>query len=92
MLYEVITILESEVLLEKVRELIPEVTALAQYMRHTLNPITVISVKKAERSLRSCFQALDNLKEFLRIVIVVDEAKNDIYNPYMLVWRVTNNT
>jgi len=27
----------------------------------------------------------------IRIVVFIDETKNDIFNPYMLVWRVTNN-
>jgi 4-hydroxy-3-polyprenylbenzoate decarboxylase len=34
---------------------------------------------------------LEPLKEYVRIVVFVDEAKNDIHNPYMLLWRVTNN-
>jgi 4-hydroxy-3-polyprenylbenzoate decarboxylase len=59
-------------------------------MRHTANPITVISVKKTG-SLKNRFTTLEALKLFLRIVIFVDETKNDIHNPYMLVWRVTNN-
>ncbi|MBD3798405.1 menaquinone biosynthesis decarboxylase [Sulfuricurvum sp.] len=83
--------IESSQLLEKVQALIPEVCGLTQYMRHTANPITVISVRKAERSLKETFSLLESLKEYVRIVIVVDEAKNDIHNPYMLVWRVTNN-
>jgi 4-hydroxy-3-polyprenylbenzoate decarboxylase len=83
--------IESSLLLEKVRSLIPEALSLTQYMRHTLNPITVISVRKDNRSLRGAFAALESLSVYVRIVIVVDEAKNDIHNPYMLLWRVTNN-
>jgi len=82
--------IDSSVLLEKVRHLIPEVTGLTQYMRHTANPITVISVDK-KRSVKTSFSALDALKTYLRIVIFVDESKNDIHNPYMLLWRVSNN-
>jgi 4-hydroxy-3-polyprenylbenzoate decarboxylase len=82
--------IDSSVLLGHVRSLIPEVTGLTQYMRHTANPITVISVQK-NRSLKECFSALEELKAYLRIVIFVDEAKNDIHNPYMLIWRITNN-
>lgn len=83
--------LESAVLLEKLSALIPETANVTQYMRHTANPITVISVRKLNRSIRECFTALEELKRYLRIVVFVDEAKNDIHNPYMLIWRVSNN-
>jgi 4-hydroxy-3-polyprenylbenzoate decarboxylase len=82
--------IDSSVLLEQLRALMPEITGATQYMRHTANPITVISVKKTG-SLKNRFTTLEALKLFLRIVIFVDETKNDIHNPYMLVWRVTNN-
>ncbi|MDD2781393.1 menaquinone biosynthesis decarboxylase [Sulfuricurvum sp.] len=82
--------IESSVLLEKLQTIIPEIRGATQYMRHTLNPITVISVDK-NRSLKSVVDSLESLKSYLRIVIFVDEAKNDIHNPYMLLWRVTNN-
>jgi 4-hydroxy-3-polyprenylbenzoate decarboxylase len=41
--------------------------------------------------VREYFEALIPLSQHLRIVIFVDEAKNDVFNPYMLLWRVTNN-
>jgi 4-hydroxy-3-polyprenylbenzoate decarboxylase len=59
-------------------------------MLHTNNPITVVSVKKT-RSLKECFEAIKYLNGSLRIVVFVNEEKNDIANPYMLVWRVVNN-
>lgn len=82
--------IQSTELLEKLRHLIPEIRDVTQYMRHTANPITVISVKKV-RPLHECFALLESFKPYLRIVVFVDEAKNDIHNPYMLIWRVTNN-
>ncbi len=82
--------IDSSVLLEKLQAIIPEIRGATQYMRHTLNPITIISVDK-NRSLKSVINGLESLKLYLRIVIFVDEAKNDIHNPYMLLWRVTNN-
>ncbi|MDD2950737.1 MAG: menaquinone biosynthesis decarboxylase [Sulfuricurvum sp.] len=82
--------IDSSALMEHFQALIPEVTGVTQYMRHTANPITVVSVRKT-RSLKECFSALERLAPFVRIVLFVDEAKNDIHNPYMLVWRVTNN-
>lgn len=80
----------SEELFEKLSALIGEVRGVTQYMRHTHNPITVISVNKV-RKIGTIVPLLESLNSFLRIVIIVDEAKNDIHNPYMLVWRVTNN-
>jgi len=82
--------IDSSVLLEQLRVSIPEITGATQYMRHTANPITVISVNK-KRSLKECFGALEAFASVLRIVVFVDEEKNDIHNPYMLIWRVTNN-
>ena len=83
--------IESTLLLEKISALVPEAVNLTQYMRHTANPITVVSIRKGSRPIRDVFPSLEELKEYLRIVVFVDEAKNDIHNPYMLVWRVTNN-
>jgi 4-hydroxy-3-polyprenylbenzoate decarboxylase len=83
-------LMEDEPLFAKVKELVPEATGLKQYMRHTRNPVTVISVEK-RRALKECFEALTSLTPFLRIVVFVDADKNDLDNPYMLIWRVSNN-
>ncbi|MGD9969451.1 MAG: menaquinone biosynthesis decarboxylase [Sulfuricurvum sp.] len=77
-------------LLVRLQMRVPQIRGVTQYMRHTHNPITVISVEKTSRVA----DWVENLKEFapyLRIVTIVDEAKNDIHNPYMLIWRITNN-
>lgn len=87
---EVPQLLGDEELLSAVQELIPQASSLHQYMRRTKNPITVIAVKKS-KNVREYFEALIPLSQHLRIVIFVDEAKNDVFNPYMLLWRVTNN-
>ena len=77
-------------LLAKVKELIPDAINLHQFMRHTKNPITVISLNKT-KTVKEYFDALVTLSTNIRIVIFVDERKNDVTNPYMLIWRVTNN-
>jgi 4-hydroxy-3-polyprenylbenzoate decarboxylase len=84
-----ITIGQDE-LFAKLTQLCSEVTGVQQYMLHTNNPVTVISVNKT-RSLKECFKAISELNETLRIVVFVDDAKNDISNSYMLLWRVANN-
>ena len=83
-------LLGDEELFTLAKELLPEIVALQQYMRHTNNPITVIAVKKS-RSLKECFEALIPLSTNMRIVVFVDEEGNELSNAYMLIWRVTNN-
>jgi len=83
-------LLSDAELLEKVKELIPEVKDLHQFMQMTSNPITVISLKKT-KSIRNFFDLLLPLSANLRIVVFVDIKSNDVLNPYMLIWRVTNN-
>ena len=77
-------------LLVKVQELIPDATSLHQYMRRTKNPVTVITLNKTKNA-REYFETLVSLSTNIRIVVFVDDTKNDVLNPYMLVWRVTNN-
>ncbi len=83
--------IESAALLSHITALLPEAVNLVQYQRHTANPITVVSVRKGELPIRSRFAALEQLGRYLRIVVFVDEEKNDLSNPYMLIWRVSNN-
>ena len=83
-------LLGDEELLVKIKELIPDAKMVHQYMRRTKNPITVITLEKT-KSAKHYFEALVELSTNIRIVVFVDEKSNDIMNPYMLVWRVTNN-
>ncbi|MDD5211848.1 MAG: menaquinone biosynthesis decarboxylase [Sulfuricurvum sp.] len=83
-------VVDSIELLSMIRPFMSEVQDVTQYMRHTSNPITIISVTK-KRSLSNVAEILSSLQSYLRIVIVVDAENNDIHNPYMLLWRVTNN-
>lgn len=83
--------LSEESLLQKIQELMPEAKLLRQYFTHTHNPITILGVKKDNHSLLPSLQKLQALQNHLSILIAVDEEKNDLDNPYMLVWRITNN-
>jgi len=83
-------LLGNDELFEKVQELVPDARGVHQFMRHTNNPITVISVEKTKNA-KEYFDALIEISTNIRIVIFVDEKNNDIFNPYMLIWRVTNN-
>ena len=83
-------LLGDAVMLTRVKELVPDVVDLHQFMQRTKNPITVISINKTKNA-KEYFDALIPLSQHLRIVVFVDAEKNDVYNSYMLVWRVTNN-
>ena len=87
---EALQLLGDAALLARVKELIPDVVDLHQFMQRTKNPITVISVNKT-KNVKEYFDALLSLSPHLRIVVFVDAAKNDVHNSYMLLWRVTNN-
>ncbi len=83
-------LLGDAVMLTRVKELVPDVVDLHQFMQRTKNPITVISINKIKNA-KEYFDALIPLSQHLRIVVFVDAEKNDVHNSYMLVWRVTNN-
>ncbi|WP_419765795.1 MAG: menaquinone biosynthesis decarboxylase [Arcobacter sp.] len=85
-----IKVLGDNELLSKMKEISSDIINLKQYYKYTKNPVTIITVNKT-RSQKYLFEELKPLYEHLRIVIIVDEAKNDVHNPYMLIWRVCNN-
>ncbi len=85
-----ITLLSDEELLSKIQQVSDEVTALKQYEIDTKNPICVIKTKKT-RNQKYLIDDLKQLSEYIKILIIVDDKKNDVNNPYMLIWRVANN-
>lgn len=85
-----ITLLSNEELLQKMQHITPEVKSLQQYFTQTKNPIVVIGVDKT-RNQSYVIEELKPLFDHVKILVIVDEAKNSVDNPYMLVWRVSNN-
>lgn len=85
-----IDLLDDTQLLDRLQTIDPSVMAVRQYGTDTPNPIAVIRYRKT-RPARALYDDLAPLREHLRIVVFVDEHENDVDNPYMLVWRVTNN-
>ncbi|BAF71709.1 menaquinone biosynthesis decarboxylase [Sulfurovum sp. NBC37-1] len=83
-------LLDDATLLATIQEIDSSVVGLKQYMTHTKNPVCVIAVKK-ERSQQKLMKKLRVLKAHIRLLVVVDEANNDLNDPYMLIWRVVNN-
>ncbi len=80
---------DSELLL-KIQAIVPEVSDIKQYKIYTKTPICVIAIDKKVPILE-IYKKLKPIKEYTKLLIFVDEKKNDIYNPYMLIWRVANN-
>lgn len=88
---EDLEILEDQDLQDKIKTLLPQTQNIKQYFTHTHTPICVIAVAKNHQSILQAFKNLSPISQHLGIVIAVDEHKNDLYNPYMLIWRVVNN-
>lgn len=85
-----IDVIDDAVLLQKLQHITDEITALKQYKLDTKSPITVIKVNK-KRSQKYLFETIKPLLSHIKILVIVDDSKNDINNPYMLIWRVANN-
>ncbi len=83
-------IIEDSALLELMQELDDTVKAIKQYKTYTKTPICVIAIDKQER-IENVYEKLTVLKAHTKLLVFVDHEKNDIDNPYMLVWRVVNN-
>ena len=83
----------NEDLLQSLSQKIPCIHSLEQYFTDTRNPICVIGIQKNNKSVKNLLQSvpLGELANHLRIVFVLDAHKNDLKNPYMLTWRITNN-
>ena len=81
-------ILENNELLEKLKNVEPLIEDVKQYFTDTKNPICVIKFKK-EKSAKEIFEKIKQFKKHLRIIVFINT--DEIDNPYMLVWRVTNN-
>ena len=83
-------IITDEALLALAQEKAPSISNLKQYKTYTKTPICVIGIDKREKIERT-FSDLKVLKPHTKLVIFVDGAKNDLTNPYMLLWRIVNN-
>ncbi len=83
-------ILNDSNLFEKINNLDNDITEIKQYKTDTKTPITILKVNK----IKNVFEIYNNLKpikKHTKLLIFIDEAKNDLENIYMLVWRIVNN-
>jgi 4-hydroxy-3-polyprenylbenzoate decarboxylase len=82
--------ISKEELLQKFQKIDKNVTSLNQYYKDTKNHITLLKINK-KYCIKEFFNKIDNLLKFIKILIVLDEDKNNLDNLYMVVWRITNN-
>ncbi len=83
-------IIQNQELYGKISSLVSEAKQSKLYFSNTASPICVVSVDK-KRSLSEYFSKLNDVKEYIKVLIFVDNEANDVNNPYMLVWRIANN-
>ncbi len=85
-----IDLISDAELFKKAKTIDDDIVALKQYMTDSANPVTVIQYEK-KRPARELFDALKPLANHIAVCVFVDTRQNDVNNPYMLIWRVTNN-
>lgn len=85
-----IELLDDRTLLEQVRALDADVVALKQYVTQSANPVAVIQFNKTKPA-KVLFETIKPLRRHIAIAVFIDTCQNSVDNPYMLVWRVTNN-
>ena len=82
-------LLDDATLLAKFKEIEPNLTQLAQFKTNTKTPICVVKFDK-NRLVKEVFEELLKFKEHFKLLVFVG-PENRLENPYMLLWRVTNN-
>ena len=86
-----IELLSDDQLLVKIKTIQNEVTKLKQYYTNTKNPVTVIKVDKKQNQKDFFYKLSDDVLQHIKVLVVVDDIRNNLDNPYMLLWRVVNN-
>jgi 4-hydroxy-3-polyprenylbenzoate decarboxylase len=86
----VVELLNDEKLYEKFHKLDRHILGVKQYFPETKNPICMLMVEKTE-SMSNLMDKLSPLHKHMKVVIIVEQANNELDNPYMLLWRVVNN-
>ena len=81
--------LSDDELLAKFQSIAPNVKELRQFKKQSKTPICVVKFEK-DCPVKELFSKLLEFREFFKLLVVVD-MQNYLKNPYMLLWRVTNN-
>ncbi|MCR4941749.1 MAG: menaquinone biosynthesis decarboxylase [Campylobacter sp.] len=82
-------ILNDDSLLEKFKEIYPNVIELRQFKTATKSPICVVKIDKKSKISKN-FEELKRLEKYFKILVFVG-LESRLENPYMLIWRVVNN-
>ncbi len=85
-----LNILDDTKLFERARLLDDSIIHIKQYCTESANPITIIQYNKTKPA-RILFEKIKTLSNHISIAVFIDTNRNDINNPYMLVWRIVNN-
>jgi len=83
-------LLSDDEILQKLKEANKDITNAKQFFTNSNNPFVIASVKKT-KSQKKSFAQISKLSNHIKILILVDEERNDINNLYMMLWRVSNN-
>lgn len=76
-------------LLKMLQNIDEDIVDIRQYEKDSKNPVVVAAYRK-RKSVQNLFDKLEPLKKHMKIFVAVNEF-DDLDNPYMLIWRVTNN-
>ena len=83
-------ILNDQKLLDLMHEIEPTIVGIRQYKTYTKTPICVIAIDKKEK-IYNIYEKLTALKAHMKLLVFIDHNKNNLDNPYMLIWRIVNN-
>jgi len=83
-------ILNDNELFEKAVSIDANIKALKQYKTHTKTPVCIMAIEKKE-PVKNIYEKLLPLRKHTKLLVFVDNEKNDVNNPYMLIWRIVNN-
>ena len=83
-------IVSNDVLFSLARDIEPSISEVKQYKTYTKTPICIVAIDKKDK-IKNIFSRLGILKPHTKLVIFVDKNKNNLNNPYMLLWRIVNN-
>jgi 4-hydroxy-3-polyprenylbenzoate decarboxylase len=67
-----------------------DVIGLKQYFTNTHNPITFMTINK-KTGMKGRLPIFEDYREHMRILVILDDERNELDNLYMLLWRVLNN-
>jgi 4-hydroxy-3-polyprenylbenzoate decarboxylase len=84
-------IISDEEFYKKLSKKDKNIIELKQYYTDTPSPICIVKVDKTKSQLKLIDKIKKIIKKHTKIFVIVDKNKNNLNNPYMLIWRIVNN-